>query len=369
LARQRERREAEREIRVGALVFTRWSRWLGVTRAAAAERLGLSARTLRNWELGWKRDRLRLKSRGRPVQRSGRELRNLVIAMFRLMGPGVGLPTLAGLFPELGRRELEELQRRYREVHLQRSSMLVHVLRWQRAGVVWAMDHLEPPTPVDGIYGEILVVRDLASGEQLMSLPVATASGRSTRDGLESLFHEHGPPLVIKSDNGPALTAREVRQTLADYGVRVLLSPPGTPSYNGSCEAGIGSLRTRAHHESARHDRPGEWTCDDVEGARLMANQTARPWGAGQPTPEAAWTTRIPLSLRERIEFAKAVENCQNEAREQRGCTQGDDLDSRTQASIDRVAISRALIASGYLELRRRRIRPPIKSSLWRKIA
>ena len=71
-------------------------------------------------------------------------------------------------------------------------------------------------------------------------------------------------------------------------GIWLLLSPPGTPEYNGACEAGIGSLMTRANHESFRNDRPGEWTCDDIEGARLMANQTARPQGHMGPTPDEA---------------------------------------------------------------------------------
>ena len=55
----------------------------------------------------------------------------------------------------------------------------------------------------------------------------------------------------------------------------LLLSPPGTPEYNGAVEAGIESLKTRAHFIAARNDPPGEWTRDDVEGPRLMANETA----------------------------------------------------------------------------------------------
>ena len=43
----------------------------------------------------------------------------------------------------------------------------------------------------------------------------------------------------------------------------------------GACEAVIGSLKSRAHHKLARNDRPGEWTCDNVEAARVMANEAA----------------------------------------------------------------------------------------------
>jgi hypothetical protein len=54
-------------------------------------------------------------------------------------------------------------------------------------------------------------------------------------------------------------------------GIWLLLSPPGTPEYNGACEAGIGSLTTRANHESFRNDCPGE--CPVAE-RHLFAMQT-----------------------------------------------------------------------------------------------
>ena len=49
--------------------------------------------------------------------------------------------------------------------------------------------------------------------------------------------------------------------------------------YNGSCEAGIGSMKTRTHHQSVRGEHAGDWTCADAEAARQEANETARPWG------------------------------------------------------------------------------------------
>ena len=82
-----------------------------------------------------------------------------------------------------------------------------------------------------------------------------------------------------------------------------LLSPPRTPWYNGAIEAGIGSLRTRVHHEAARHGRPALWTCDDLEAARRQANRTARPWGHHSPTPHDVWTQRQPITIAERQAF------------------------------------------------------------------
>jgi len=272
------------------------------------------------------------------------------------MGPGVGLRTLQALFPETARRELEDLHRRYRDVYLTRTSMLVHVLRWRKTGAVWAMDFTEPPTPVEGLYVKILVVRDLSSGKTLLSLPVETETSKSVRDAMVALFLEYGVPLVIKSDNGSPFTAEETQKMLAHWSVLQLLSPPGTPEYNGACEAGIGGLKTRAHHESARNDRPGEWTCDDVEAARLMANQTGRPWGATGVTPDQAWSYRRRIDAEDQQVFQELVMDFAEEARVEQGYLPGIDLGPAARAAVHRVAISRALVALGILEVRRRRI-------------
>jgi hypothetical protein len=67
-----------------------------------------------------------------------------------------------------------------------------------------AMDHTEPPEPIDGRDRQILAVQDLASHYQLAWQPVERADVRQTSCVLENLFRRHGPPLVLKSDNGPA---------------------------------------------------------------------------------------------------------------------------------------------------------------------
>ncbi|MFC1587569.1 transposase family protein [Planctomycetota bacterium] len=127
---------------------------------------------------------------------------------------------------------------------------MVEKFRWGEPGAVWAMDYTESPTPIDGVYRYILIVRDLASGAQLLSTPVIKKTAEQTLYALRSLFRWHGPPLVLKSDNDGAFKDKRVRTLLDKQKVFLLLSPPGTPSYNGSVEAGIGTLKTRAHFES-----------------------------------------------------------------------------------------------------------------------
>jgi hypothetical protein len=118
--------------------------------------------------------------------------------------------------------------------------------------------------------------------------------------------------------------------------------------YNGSCEAGIGSMKTRTHHESSRLGHPGEWSCDDVEAARLQANETARPWRLHRPTPEEVWRQRRRISAKERTVFSELVIQHEQEAiASEDGVVQ--------VASVRRTAIAQALVASGLLEYRRER--------------
>src|SRR5205823_259248 len=99
----------------------------------------------------------------------------------------------------------------------------------RKAGTVWAIDFAEPPLPVDGCFGYMLAVRDLASGAQLLWLPVADATAGTALAGLESLFREHGAPLVLKSDNGSAFIAKDLAALLECRQVWHLRSPREWP--------------------------------------------------------------------------------------------------------------------------------------------
>lgn len=353
---QRERRELERQARKHAVAFGRWSRKYDLAPHAAAAKLGLSSETLRDWEATWKAGRLELVPRGRPVAPIDPATHEELIAMFMLLGPGVGLRTWQAIFPQLARRALEDFIQRWNRIYRRKSGLLVHSLRWRRTGSVWAMDFTDPPQAIDGRYWKILVVRDLASGKTLGSQPLVAESWQAVRDLLAALFLEHGVPLVLKSDNGGPFTAEELRAFVLQWQVWQLLSPPYTPEYNGACEAGIGGIKCRAHELSARHDRPGEWSCDDVEGARLMANQTARPYGAAGLSPDEAWKNRRPISTDERSEFEQLVLKYRGDEIRNRQLLPTLELGRGMSDSIQRVAISRALVAYGILEFRRRRI-------------
>jgi transposase InsO family protein len=333
------------------VAFCRWVGRHGLTLPQAAARLGLAPRTLQRWLRQWRQDRLRARGRGRPAHRAARPLRTRLLALLRLLGPGVGVLPLQALCPGLARREVADLLRRYRRVWKRKRRLLTRALHWTRPGAVWAIDFAVPAAAVEGRYSRLLAVRDLASGYQLAWLPVADESGRTVSDTLQALFRAHGAPVVLKSDNGSAFVAGEIEPLLASWGVCALFSPPRTPRYNGSCEAGIGSMKVRTHHQAAAAGRPGEWTCDDAEAARLQANQTARPWGVRGPTPEEIWGVRQPVQDQERVGFGAAARQREQAALAEQGYPPGAILGRLAEAAVRRVAIERALIDQGLLAI------------------
>ena len=408
---QQPRRQLEQQVRDEGAAFRHWVAAHGLNRVEAADCLGIAARTLRAWE---QRPHAAAPPRGRPVLRSERGARTTVLELLASVGPGAGLAVLAGQFPDLPKAELGDLLKRYRRVWACRHPRLLHVLHWQQPGTVWAADYARPPLPLEEGYTDLLAVRDLASGMQLLWLPVAEATAATTAAALLSLFLLYGAPLVLKLDNGPPFVAGETQELLADWQVVPLYSPPGRPQYNGAIEAGIGALKVRTHHQAVRQGRPGQWTLADAAAARDQANALGRPWGSHGPTPAERWAGRHVVTVPERQAFAASVTCLEDKAagappapaaadpaapaepppaarptttdaeavaapprqRDQATSSPPPTVPTGTEragatpsaaaseeAARQRQAISRALVAHGYLVFTRRRIPPRI----WKK--
>lgn len=357
---QRRERTQEQAARVHALEVSFQLIDKGFSWFETSHLLDLSARTLWQWRHDFAFPQLRTCPLGRPVRRSPREQRNDVLHLIDEAGPAIGVRVLREAFPTMLRAELEDLLKRYRRVWRKRNYEPIHVLNWQLPGRVWAIDFTGPCPPVDGRYPYLLAVRDLASGQQLLWLPVAEATAAVAANALASLFMIHGAPLVLKSDNGSPFTAGLVTQLAHDFGVENLFSPPGMPRYNGAIEAGIGSLKSRSEQHAARHGRPGHWTWDDVEAARWEANATARPRGPTGPTPDLAWEDRRCITPEERTLFRAEVER-QRQAVDDQGGPEANPQTDLSERARDRPAIRRALEGLGYLTYTRRRIPLPIR--------
>jgi len=367
--RQTRRRTAERTARISALVFARWAHIHGLSLHQAADRLGIDPSTLRCWQERWSEDRLSVKLRGRPAERADRAQLWSLLAVFGLIGPHVGLPTLQSLLPNIPRAALIGLQARCRAIYRRKASWVIYALRWTRAGAVWAMDFAEVPAPIEGIYTHLLTVRDLASGHILLGIPTIAQGDSFVVSVLASLFRWFGAPFVIKADNGGPFITDEVKELCRQHGVLLLYSPPGTPRYNGSIEAGIGSIKVRAFWQAALADRPGQWTCDDIEAAVQQANTTGRPRGSMATSPHEAWLNRLPITEAQRRAFHETYAGFASEEYTRRGWLPVARLQHHEQASIDRTAISRALVEQGFVLIRRRRITPPISRVKFGKIS
>jgi transposase InsO family protein len=416
---QRPRRQLEQQVHQGVLDFCTWAAGLGLNRQEAAARLGLADRTVRAWAAGLPPDAA-ASPRGRPVLRSPRERRQQVLELLDSVGPGLGLPSLQGHFADLPRAELRDLLGRYRRVWVQRHHQALHVLHWQQPGSVWAIDFAEPPLPLEEGWTDLLAVRDLASGQQLVWLPVAAAVAAEAVAALQLLFTIYGAPLVVKMDNGSPFVAAAPQTLLALWQVMPLFSPPGLPADNGAIEAGIGALKARTHAQAACHGHPEVWTAADLEAARDTANELARPRGAHGPTPAQCWSQRCPIDAAERAAFRATVERFEAAGQSAaaapapavgsapadrpeaaavppgaadrspveppaapaphaaaveeaavgspQGQAAGDGRSAAQAATIRREAISRALVAHGYLRFTRRRIPLPIKRKKTAKI-
>lgn len=107
---------------------------------------------------------------------------------------------------------------------------------------VWAYDFVHVRTH-DGRPLRLLVIVDEFTRE---CLAIDVARKMSSDDVLERLawlMATRGVPEHVRSDNGPEMTAKAVREWLAKVGVRMLYIEPGSPGENGYCESFSCKLR------------------------------------------------------------------------------------------------------------------------------
>mgnify|MGYP002623386377 CR=1 FL=1 len=363
---QQARRRRECDARRRAAELCRSLSESGCSCRETAARLQISRRTLSDWRWQLARNQLTCRPRGRPCKQSPNVVRLAAAEILEEVGPHVGLPALAALLPEMPRCELAELRDDYRRHYRAEHSVSVEQLRWTRAGSVWAVDHYDPPSTIDGAYRAVLAVRDLASGMQLAWAPVADPTAETTAVVLAMLFSEHGAPLVLKSDNGSAFKSELVRSLLDAWGAAPLRSPPRLPRYNGSCEAGIGAMQTRTTFVAAMRGRINHWTTDDLERARREANELYRSPGLAGPTAQEIWNTRTLLSQHDRETIRQAIDRHRKNVLMELRADQAQQPE--VSALIHRRAVRRALLECGLLTITRRSITLPIKSKNLAKI-
>jgi putative transposase len=115
-------------------------------------------------------------------------------------------------------------------------------LRPQYKNHVWSYDFMTART-ADGRAFRILNIMDEYSRECLDILIDRHITADDVIEVLSTLFITVGIPEHIRSDNGPELTAKALREWLSDLGVKTLFIEPGSPWENGYIESFNGKLR------------------------------------------------------------------------------------------------------------------------------
>jgi transposase InsO family protein len=323
-----------------------------------ARLLSLAPRTLSRWLRRLFGGSSVVTPPGRPkTAQFNPEQKQAVLDFLDSHGTKVSLNVLRGRFPELPRCRLKELLHEERKRANEGPGRRRRALTWKTAGRVWAMDFTELPEAMDGQFRHVMVIKDLASRAVLRAIPVESPTASVTRWALQDLFEGVGRPLVIKSDNGSAFICDEIKSWLRTLGVVQLFSPPRMPRYNGAVERSIGLLKKRMHNRSIREGRPGFVLREDLFAATYRENHLNRPWGWNKPTPWEAFEKRLRVESGERLSFKETLRAERTKLLEElRDIAKRDDRSPLDEASLNRKAISRALVQCGYLEFRRGRI-------------
>jgi len=339
------RREAEQAVRRSAAEMARTAQ----SRASVADALHIAPQTLGAWI-----DRPdEARPRGRPPLPLDPLVKETVAEALDSHGCSIGLPALKQLFPSVPRSALHRFRDQWSTDHEQEPCRL----DWRTPGAVWSADFTQTPSPVDGVFPYVLVVRDIATQCTLLAAPCLAQAAEVVVFLLRQLFGLYAPPLVLKSDNGSPFIAAATRALCSLHGVVNLLSPPLTPRYNGSIEATAGQLKARAAL-IAMQQTCDVWSSDILEAARLSANALNRPWGPSAPTPDQRWRQRAPISVAQRADFAalvgrKTTDITESTQRERRLVGLPEQLTAACAATVARTAIRQALVELGILFVRR----------------
>ena len=144
---------------------------------------------------------------------------------------------------QISRRDLQVLTDTMRRELAHQHQAELHHITWRVPGLVWSLDDAELARCAHHkLY--LHQVQDLASRYKFTPWVGEQVLGETVAVHLEQLFLQHGPPLVLKRDNGSNLNQQAVDEVLARYLVMPLNSPPHYPPYNGGMECAVRELKT-----------------------------------------------------------------------------------------------------------------------------
>ena len=121
---------------------------------------------------------------------------------------------------------------------------------WEYPSQPWERLHIDHAGPLNG--DTFLIVVDSYS-KWVEVEKVKSTDAKTTIRVLRKLFSTHGVPRIIVSDNGPGFASAELKQFLAQNGVKHAFAAPYHPSSNGQAERYV-----RIFKESLKSLREGD---------------------------------------------------------------------------------------------------------------
>jgi transposase InsO family protein len=115
-------------------------------------------------------------------------------------------------------------------------------LRPERRNHVWSYDFVEGQTH-DGRKVRLMTLIDEFTRECLAIRVARRINSLGVLETMADVMLVRGIPEHVRSDNGPEMTAKIVRQWLASVGAKTMYIAPGSPWENGYCESFNGKLR------------------------------------------------------------------------------------------------------------------------------
>ena len=115
-------------------------------------------------------------------------------------------------------------------------------LRPERRNHVWSYDFVEAQTH-DGRKLRLMTLIDEFTRECLAIRVARRINSFGVLEAMADVMVMRGVPEHIRSDNGPEMTAKVVRNWLTQVGAKTLFIEPGSPWENGYCESFNGKLR------------------------------------------------------------------------------------------------------------------------------
>ncbi len=109
-------------------------------------------------------------------------------------------------------------------------------LRPEYPNHVWSYDFVQDRT-YEGRAFRTLNIIDEYTKEALMIRVNRKLNSIDVVDALTDLFILRGPPLYIRSDNGPEFISEKVRKWITAVGSKTAFIEPGSPWENGYCES------------------------------------------------------------------------------------------------------------------------------------